>query len=74
GYELPDNPPKHYFYWDEDGSFSALPITISKLTNLSENNGSDFVENKKAKTINLTVKKQWFDADGQEIGSADGSI
>ncbi|SDQ31360.1 LPXTG-motif cell wall anchor domain-containing protein [Streptococcus equinus] len=74
GYELPDNPSKHYFYWDEDGSFSALPITISKLTNLSENNGSDFVENKKAKTINLTVKKQWFDADGQEIGSADGSI
>lgn len=70
GYELPDNPSKHYFYWDEDGSFSALPITISKLTNLSENNGSDFVENKKAKTINLTVKKQWFDADGQEIGSA----
>lgn len=74
GYELPDNPSKHYFYWDEDGSFSALPITISQLTNLSENNGSDFVENKKAKTINLTVKKQWFDADGQEIGSADGSI
>lgn len=74
GYELPDNPSKHYFYWDEDGSFSALPITLPKLTNLSENNGSDFVENKKAKTINLTVKKQWFDADGQEIGSADGSI
>nr|WP_205396178.1 SpaA isopeptide-forming pilin-related protein [Streptococcus lutetiensis] len=74
GYELPDNPSKHYFYWDEDGSFSALTITLPKLTNLSEKNGSDFVENKKAKTINLTVKKQWFDADGQEIGSADGSI
>ncbi|MBJ7541713.1 hypothetical protein JG537_08325 [Streptococcus sp. SL1232] len=74
GYNLPDNPEKHYFYWDEDGSLSTLPIEIQHITNLSENNGSAYVENEKIKTIDLTVNKKWFTATGDETSRSDGSI
>uniref|UniRef100_UPI0028EA5A6F SpaA isopeptide-forming pilin-related protein n=1 Tax=uncultured Streptococcus sp. TaxID=83427 RepID=UPI0028EA5A6F len=74
GYNLPDNPEKYYFYWDEDSSLSTLPIEIQQITNLSKNNGSTFVENEKIKTIDLTVNKEWFTADGDETSHSDGFI
>lgn len=64
GYELPENPEVHYFYY---GTSCCTPWWqgCDNVVDLSKNGASIYVENKKSKQINLTVNKQWLDADGK---------
>lgn len=64
GYDLPENPEVHYFYY---GTSCCTPWWqgCDNVVDLSKNGASIYVENKKSKQINLTVKKEWLDADGK---------
>lgn len=63
GYDLPENPEVHYFYY---GTSCYDPWQgCDNVVNLAKTGDSFRVENKKIKQTNLTVKKEWLDADGK---------
>ena len=76
GYELPENPDRYYFYYAPDlcDTYDEYYKKIYGAVNLAKTNGTAFVENKKIKQTNLTVKKEWLRADGTKTERSDGSI
>lgn len=63
GYDLPENPEVHYFYY---GTSCHDPWQgCDNVVNLAKTGASFRIENKKIKQTNLTVKKEWLDADGK---------
>lgn len=63
GYDLPENPEVHYFYY---GTSCYDPWQgCDNVVNLAKTGASFRIENKKIKQTNLTVKKEWLDADGK---------
>ncbi|WP_423216196.1 SpaA isopeptide-forming pilin-related protein [Streptococcus equinus] len=76
GYELPENPDRYYFYYAPDlcDTYDEYYKKIYGAVNLAKTNGTAFVENKKIKQANLTVKKEWLRADGSKTEHSDGSI
>ncbi len=76
GYELPKEALKYYFTYTKNLNVNVMtPIALKgQVTDLSEHVGVEYVPNAKIDTVNLTVNKQWFDADGNDVGSADGLI
>ncbi|WP_287969575.1 hypothetical protein [Streptococcus sp.] len=76
GYELPENPDRYYFYYAPDlcDTYDEYYKKIYGAVNLAKTNGTAFVENKKIKQTNLTVKKEWLRADGSKTERSDGSI
>lgn len=73
GYELSDSPRKYYFYYDTENTITPTGV-LSGAVNLAKVSDSAYVENEKIKTIDLTVDKKWFTADGDETSRSDGSI
>ncbi|WP_158914604.1 Cna B-type domain-containing protein [Streptococcus ruminicola] len=72
GYDLPENPEVHYFYY---GTSCYDPWQgCDNVVNLAKTGASFRVENKKIKQTNLTVKKEWLRADGSKTERSDGSI
>ena len=77
GYDLSDD--VYYFYYSEN---SSLPSNLgsefsdtSQLVNLATQSKSVYVEDEELPpTIDLTVNKKWFTADGDETSRSDGSI
>ncbi|SCW39339.1 Cna protein B-type domain-containing protein [Streptococcus equinus] len=67
GYEDPKNPTKYYFTYSKvNTNLDFVPIELKgKVKDLSNDPGLDLVPNKKIKQTNLTVKKEWLDADGK---------
>lgn len=67
GYVLPENPDRHFFYYSPNSCTcdDEYYEKISGAVNLAKTGASIRVENKKAKQTNLTVKKEWLDADGE---------
>ncbi|WFM81787.1 Cna B-type domain-containing protein [Streptococcus ruminicola] len=63
GYDLPENPEVHYFYYGT--SCYDHWQGCDNVVNLAKTGASFRVENKKIKQANLTVKKEWLDADGK---------
>lgn len=63
GYDLPENPEVHYFYYGT--SCYDHWQGCDNVVNLAKTGASFRVENKKIKQTNLTVKKEWLDADGK---------
>lgn len=76
GYELPKNPEKHYFYYspNECDAYDDYYKKVYGAVNLAKTSASIYVENKKIKQTNLTVKKQWLKSDGTKTERTDGSI
>ncbi|SFQ55680.1 SpaA isopeptide-forming pilin-related protein [Streptococcus equinus] len=76
GYELPKEALKYYFTYTKNLNVDVMtPIALKgQVTDLSEHVGVEYVPNAKIDTVNLTVNKQWLDADGNDVGSADGLI
>ncbi|MGY3781689.1 SpaA isopeptide-forming pilin-related protein, partial [Streptococcus gallolyticus] len=73
GYELSDSSSKYYFYYDTENTITPTGV-LSGAVNLAKTSDSVYVENEKIKTIDLTVNKEWFTADGDETSRSDGSI
>ena len=73
GYELSDSSSKYYFYYDTENTITPTGV-LSGAVNLAKTSDSVYVENEKIKTIDLTVNKKWFTADGDETSRSDGSI
>jgi len=73
GYELPDSPRKYYFYYNTENTITPTGV-LSGAVNLAKVSDSAYVENEKIKTIDLTINKKWFTADGDETSRSDGSI
>lgn len=73
GYELPDSPRKYYFYYNTENTITPTGV-LSGAVNLAKVSNSAYVENEKIKTIDLTVNKKWFTADGDETSRSVGSI
>jgi hypothetical protein len=76
GYELPESPTKYYFTYTKELTLALIaPLALqNQVTDLSNTTGVAYVENEKIKTIDLTVNKKWFTADGDETSRSDGSI
>ena len=76
GYELPKNPEKHYFYYspNECDAYDDYYKKVYGAVNLAKTSASIYVENKKIKQMNLTVKKEWLKSNGTKTERTDGSI
>lgn len=76
GYELPESPTKYYFTYTKELTLALIaPLALqNQVTDLSNTTGVAYVENEKIKTIDLTVNKEWFTADGDKTERSDFSI
>lgn len=78
GYDLSDD--VYYFYYSRSSSLpsnlgSEFSGDTTKIVNLATTSDPVYVEDEELPpTIDLTVNKKWFTADGDETSRSDGSI
>ncbi len=77
GYQLPNNPERHYIYF-ESSDTNKYPVSApdKKLQGKTLSNGfvREFVENEKLPTTSIDVTKKWKDSQNHDVTKNDGKI
>lgn len=77
GYKLPDNPERHYIYF-ESSDTSSYPVSAPNDTlqgkTLSNGFVREYVENEKLHTTSIDVTKKWKDSQNNDVTKVDGKI
>lgn len=63
-----------YYSPNECDAYDDYYKKVYGAVNLAKTSASIYVENKKIKQTNLTVKKEWLKSDGTKTECTDGSI